>query len=80
MIEVGPHDNGRSVWVYRRRLGVACLCGHRALVELERAGIHSGDMEHVYSRRFRCTACGARSVQLWIMQSDQDEAAFLASK
>jgi hypothetical protein len=62
MFEVEPYDNGRSVWSWHRRLGVACTCGHRALVELERARIHKGDMAPVYGRKFRCSRCGGHGV------------------
>ena len=50
MIEVGPRDNGRSTWCWQRPLGVACLCGHRALVPLERLGATDRDMRPLYKR------------------------------
>src|SRR5262245_10228917 len=79
MIEVKPTDNGRSAWCWMRRLGVACMCGHRSLVELEKIGAHRGDMKYLYKRKFKCSRCDRSMVQLWFMTSEQDEADFLAS-
>jgi hypothetical protein len=72
------HDNGRTVCVWHRRLGVAFTCGHRALIELERAGIHRSDMDPVYGRKFRCSKCGGHGVQLLVMQSDEDDRTFVS--
>lgn len=80
MIEVGPRDNGRSACSYGRRpLGVACSCGHRALVPLETISVHDGDMRVLYDRFFTCSKCGKRGgQQLWLMTNEQDEVAFLS--
>lgn len=79
MIEVGSRDNGRSACSYSGRpLGVACPCGHRALVKLDAIGVHDGDMRRLHDRGFRCSACGRRGgQQLWFMTNDADEAQFL---
>jgi len=77
MIEVARDDNGRSAWCWRRPLGVACHCGHRALVSLERIGAGESCMRALYDRRFACSACGGQAVQLWFMTCEQDEAEFL---
>lgn len=79
VIEVGTRDNGRSACSYGARpLGVACPCGHRALVPLATIGVHDGDMRRLHDLVFSCSTCGRRGgQQLWLMTSDRDEAAFL---
>ena len=76
MIEVSRSDNGRTAWCWQRPLGVACLCGHCALVPLEKIGAGEGDMQYLYDRKFTCSKCGGRTVQLWFMTSEQDVAEF----
>jgi hypothetical protein len=78
MIDVRSRDNGRSAAFQGCPIGVACSCGHRALVPLETIGAHDGDMRRLHDLRFTCSQCGRRgSLQLWFMTSDRDEASFL---
>lgn len=79
MIEVSRTDNGRCTSLWRRPLGVACMCGRRVLVPLTTIGAHSGDMRYLYDRKFTCAGCGGHTVQLWYMTTDADEAEFVRS-
>jgi hypothetical protein len=41
-------------------LGIACRCGHRAVIELASLGITSGDMRSLRDLPFVCSSCGSQ--------------------
>lgn len=69
--------NLRTLWMSSQPLGIACRCGHRALISHETLGAHSGNMTEIWTLRFRCTACGARGNEhegiVWKILHGQDQ-------
>jgi hypothetical protein len=78
MIEASSTANGHTAATWGRRpLGIACRCGHRAVIELASLGITSGDMRSLRDLPFVCSSCGSQQVSIWIFQSDDEATKFL---
>jgi hypothetical protein len=55
-------------------------CEHRALVPLDRIGSQNGSMTLLQSLPLKCSACGAREVELWLfVRSEEAEAWAIAT-
>lgn len=68
-------ENGTGVTAWQQPLGVACKCGHRGLVPLERLGLE-GSMKRVKDRKWRCSQCAGTDVELVLFANGAQADAF----
>jgi hypothetical protein len=78
MIEASSTANGHTAAAWANRpLGIACRCGHRAVIELASLGITSRDMRPLRDLPLVCSSCGSQQVSIWIFRSDDEAIKFL---
>lgn len=56
---------------------ICIVCDRRALVEVERVRAFKGNMASIGTLRLKCSQCGARSFQLVVFYSQEEEDAFI---
>jgi hypothetical protein len=77
MIEASSTANGHTATTWGSRpLGIACRCGHRAVIELASLGITTGDMRPLRDLPFVCSSCGNQQTSIWIFQSNDEATKF----
>jgi hypothetical protein len=73
-----PQDTGRTVAMSGLPLAVACLrCTHRRLLTPTQLQAHENDGRELLRLPLLCR-CGSRNIELYLMETPDDETAFLA--
>jgi hypothetical protein len=72
-------ENLHSIKSYGHPLGVACECGRKLAIPLDRLGQLDGNMAPIKSLKLACRVCGSRNWKATLFVSAQEVEAFLDS-